>query len=59
LLETLEKLMDGITECPICWSPECGKATKGMLESFMRAIKAKTSETPNEEIYAKFFIEYM
>jgi len=59
LLEALEKLMNSIAECPICWSPECGKATKGMLESFMRAIKAKTGETQNGEIYAKFFIEYM
>jgi hypothetical protein len=30
-----------------------------MLEDFIKAVKAKANETPNEEIYAKFFIEYM
>jgi len=59
LLEALERLMDGIAECPICWSSGCGKTTKEMLESFMNAIKAKTDGTQNGEIYAKFFIEYM
>jgi hypothetical protein len=59
LLKALERLRDGIAECPICWSPECGKATKEMLESFMNAIKAKNDGTQNGEIYAKFFIEYM
>jgi aspartate/glutamate racemase len=36
-----------------------GKATKEMLKDFIKAVKAKTDETQNEEIYAKFFIEYM
>ena len=59
LLEALERLMDSVSECPVCWSPECGKATKEMLEDFIKAVKSKTNETQNGEIYAKFFIEYM
>jgi hypothetical protein len=58
LLEALERLMDGIAKCPVCWRPECGKATKEMLEALTKAVKTKSDETQIEEIYAKFFIEY-